>query len=48
MDGEATVKKLRLADDGAWLMPSNVSYSPFPLGDDGVLLGRVVAVLRSL
>ncbi|MGW4550073.1 transcriptional repressor LexA [Streptomyces violaceorubidus] len=47
-DGEATVKKLRIADDGAWLMPCNLAYQPIRLGDDGVILGKVVAVMRSL
>ncbi|MFB8310263.1 transcriptional repressor LexA [Streptomyces sp. NPDC055961] len=46
--GEATVKKLRIADDGAWLMPCNLAYQPIRLGDDGVILGKVVAVMRSL
>ncbi|WP_371647912.1 MULTISPECIES: LexA family protein [unclassified Streptomyces] len=46
--GEATVKKLRIADDGVWLMPCNPAFSPISLDDDGMILGRVVAVLRSL
>ncbi|MEU7108536.1 S24 family peptidase [Streptomyces sp. NPDC046215] len=37
--GEATVKKLRIADDGAWLMPCNLAYSPIHL-DIGNDLGR--------
>lgn len=45
--GEATVKKLRIADDGVWLMPCNLAYSPIRL-ENGTILGKVVAVLRSL
>ncbi|MBP2400758.1 transcriptional repressor LexA [Streptomyces syringium] len=47
-DGEATVKKLRIADDGAWLMPCNIAYQPIRLENDAAILGKVVAVLRSL
>lgn len=47
-DGEATVKRLRITDDGAWLVPCNADFSPIPLGEDGLILGKVVAVLRSL
>ncbi|MFF4410350.1 transcriptional repressor LexA [Streptomyces sp. NPDC001404] len=46
--GEATVKKLRIADDGVWLMPCNIAYQPTRLENDGTILGKVVAVLRSL
>jgi repressor LexA len=45
IDGEATVKSLKMASDHAWLMPHNPAYAPIP-GDDAVILGRVVAVLR--
>lgn len=48
IDGEATVKTYKRKDDGhLWLMPHNAAYSPIP-GDDAVILGRVVAVLRKL
>ena len=47
LDGEATVKTLRRADGHVWLLPQNPSYAPIP-GDDAVVLGRVVTVLRSL
>jgi repressor LexA len=47
IDGEATVKTLRRADGHVWLMPQNSAYAPIP-GDDAVVLGRVVTVLRSL
>jgi repressor LexA len=48
IDGEATVKRLRRTDDGhAWLMPHNAASSPIP-ADTATMLGKVVAVLRSL
>lgn len=47
IDGEATVKTLRRADGHVWLLPHNAAYEPIP-ADDAVVLGRVVAVLRSL
>ena len=47
IDGEATVKTLRRADGHVWLMPQNAAYAPIP-GDDAIVLGRVVSVLRSL
>jgi len=47
IEGEATVKTLRRADGHVWLLPANASYSPID-GDDAVVLGRVVSVLRSL
>ena len=47
IDGEATVKTLRRASDGVWLMPANPAYQPIP-GNDATILGRVVSVLRSL
>ncbi|MFI8823356.1 transcriptional repressor LexA [Streptomyces sp. NPDC053431] len=47
LDGEATVK--RLAHDGphVWLNPANPAYEPIP-GDEAVILGKVVSVLRRL
>ncbi len=47
IDGEATVKTLKRADGHVWLLPQNQAYEPIP-GDDAVVLGRVVSVLRSL
>jgi repressor LexA len=51
IDGEATVKQLKiLHEDGKheiWLMPRNPSYDPIP-GDEAVVLGRVVTVMRRL
>ncbi|MFC8953699.1 LexA family protein [Streptomyces sp. NPDC057101] len=48
LDGAATVKKLRIAEDGIWLMPCNVAFSPIRLEDDTVIMGKAVAVMRSL
>jgi repressor LexA len=45
IDGEATVKTLKRSDGHAWLMPHNPAYAPIP-GDDAVILGKIVAVLR--
>jgi repressor LexA len=47
IDGEATVKTFKRRDGHVWLMPHNSAYSPIP-GDESVILGRVVSVLRSL
>lgn len=47
IDGEATVKTFKRMDGHLWLLPQNPSYAPIP-GDDAVVLGRVVSVLRSL
>lgn len=47
ISGEATVKTLKRSDGHVWLMPHNPAFTPI-LGDDAVLLGRVVAVLRRL
>jgi repressor LexA len=45
IDGEATVKTLQLATGHAWLMPHNLAYTPIP-GDDAVIVGKVISVLR--
>jgi repressor LexA len=42
---EGTVKTFKRADDHVWLMPHNPAYAPI-LGDDAVIVGKVVAVLR--
>ncbi|MEG3614872.1 MULTISPECIES: transcriptional repressor LexA [Isoptericola] len=47
IDGEATVKTFKQADGHTWLLPQNPAYSPIA-GDEAQVLGRVVAVLRSL
>ena len=45
IEGEATVKTLKQSDGHVWLMPHNPAFTPI-LGDDSVILGKVVAVLR--
>jgi repressor LexA len=47
IDGEATVRTLRRSGDEVWLMPDNALYTPVR-GDEAVILGRVVAVIRSI
>ena len=47
IDGEATVKTYKRRDGHVWLMPHNEAYAPIP-GDDAVVLGRVVTVLRKV
>ena len=47
LDEEATVKTLRQRDGHTWLLPRNSAFEPI-LGDDAVILGRVVAVLRAV
>lgn len=43
---EATVKTLRRVDGHTWLIPHNPAYQPIP-ADDAMILGKVVAVMRS-
>lgn len=47
LDGEATVKTLRIRDRHVWLMPQNPAFDPIP-GDEATVMGRVVAVLRRI
>ncbi|MFC8448762.1 transcriptional repressor LexA [Kitasatospora sp. NPDC057223] len=47
LDGEATVKQLRIADGHTWLMPRNPAYDPIP-ADRATVLGKVVSLLRRL
>ena len=47
LDGEATVKVFRQRDGHTWLLPRNTAFEPI-LGDEAVVLGKVVAVLRSV
>lgn len=47
LDGEATVKRLRRENGQVWLVPHNTAYEPIP-GDGAAILGKVVAVLRTL
>ena len=46
IDGEATVKTYKRGRDGrVWLMPHNPAFSPIA-GDEAVIMGKVVSVLR--
>lgn len=47
IDGEATVKALRVTPGQVWLMPRNPAYDPID-GNAATILGRVVAVVRRL
>jgi len=47
LDGEATVKVFRQRDGHTWLLPRNTAFEPI-LGDDAIVLGKVVAVLRAV
>ena len=47
IDGEATVKTYKRRDGHVWLLPHNEAYAPIP-GDEAVVLGRVVTVLRKV
>jgi repressor LexA len=47
LDGEATVKVFRQRDGHTWLLPRNSAFEPI-LGDESTVLGKVVAVLRSI
>lgn len=47
LDGEATVKTFKRRDGHIWLLPQNTEFAPI-LGDECTVLGKVVAVLRSV
>jgi repressor LexA len=44
---EGTVKTFKRSDGHVWLIPHNPAYQPIA-GDDAVIVGKVVAVLRRL
>ena len=47
LDGEATVKTYQRKNGHVWLLPHNASYEPIA-GDEALILGRVVTVLRKV
>ncbi|SFR97419.1 SOS-response transcriptional repressor, LexA [Agrococcus baldri] len=47
LDDEATVKVFKQRDGHTWLLPRNSAFEPI-LGDESEVLGKVVAVLRSV
>ncbi|MFC4602875.1 transcriptional repressor LexA [Rhodococcus kronopolitis] len=47
LDGEATVKTFKRTKGEVWLLPHNPLFDPIP-GNDAVILGKVVTVMRKL
>jgi repressor LexA len=47
IDGEATVKTLRLNGGQVWLHPENPAFADIP-ADQATIVGRIVAVLRRI
>ncbi|MEI6404332.1 MAG: transcriptional repressor LexA [Actinomycetes bacterium] len=47
IDDEATVKTYKKRDGHVWLMPHNPAFEPI-LGDNAVIMGKVVSVLRKV
>ena len=47
LEEEATVKTFKQQDGHTWRWPRNSSFEPI-LGEHAVILGKVVAVLRSI
>ncbi len=47
LDSEATVKVFQQRDGHTWLLPRNTAFAPI-LGDFAEILGKVVAVMRSI
>jgi repressor LexA len=47
LDNEATGKVFRQRDGHTWLLPRNTNFEPI-VGDHAEILGKVVAVLRSV
>jgi len=47
LDGSATLKRLKLGKEKAFLMPENEKYSPIPINDEGArIIGVAIGVLR--
>jgi SOS regulatory protein LexA len=47
LDDEVTVKTFKRSDDHVWLVPENPAYTKI-LGDNAIILGKVVALLRRI
>jgi repressor LexA len=47
IDDEATVKTFKRRDGHVWLMPHNPAFAPI-LGDNAIIMGKVVSVLRKI
>ena len=50
IDGEFTVKRIKLEDEGLYLMPENPSYQPIKVTEENELLiwGMVTYVIKSM
>lgn len=50
LDGEFTVKRLRVEKDGVWLQPENSSYQPIQITEDNefVIWGIVTNVIKKV
>ena len=50
IDGEFTVKRISLKEDGLWLMPENPDYSPIKITDDTQFMvwGIVTYVIKKV
>ena len=50
IDGEFTIKKIRLEKDACWLIPANENYKPIKVTSDNDFLiwGMVIHVIKSL
>lgn len=50
VDGEFTVKRLKVEKDGVWLMPENANYKPIQVTEDNdfVIWGIVTNVIKKV
>ncbi len=49
LEGETTLKRLRVLSDRAVLLPENPAFKPIPIGEDGVAIqGVVVGLMRGM
>ncbi len=50
IDGEFTVKRIRLKKDGLWLLPENANYSPIKIKEENQLIvwGIVTYVIKKI
>jgi DNA polymerase V len=50
IDGEFTVKRLKVEKDGVWLMPENKNYAPIQVSEESELIiwGIVTHVLKAV
>ena len=50
VDGEFTVKRIKIESDAIWLMPENSKYKPLKVTEDNefVIWGMVTSVIKSM